>query len=759
MNLLKLILFLLLPFFSIYLKAAERVTLQLDWLHQFQFAGYYMAKEKGFYKENNLDVTIKEFTFKTNLVNNVLNLKSEYAIGKSSLILDKLEGKNIVLLSAIYQNSPMVLISLKKSNINKVKDLKGKKVMLTTDARSSACINSMIISQGLKLKDINFQDHSFQLEDLINGTTDAIGSYLSNEPYQLDKKGIAYTIHNPNDYGFDFYGGILFTSQKELKNNPSRVKKFHEASLKGWAYAFENIEETANLIFNKYNTQNKTLDSLIYEGKVLKKLSGFDKGLLGKIDLEKVEEIKRLYLLLYLSNNNLKKAIDNLIYDPSSINLSPKEKEYLKNNKITLFSNSNLPPFTLKNKNKNLIGIEIEYWNLINKKLNNTNKTVIEFNNNKEAIKNIIENRNIVKYSFSKHDDNELLAKTATIYHIPIGLVTLNNKPFISDMSYLENKRVAIPKYSSLYELFKSKYPNIELVPTSNLAEGLDLLSKNKVFGVIEKLPSLSYIVSKESSKNIKISGIFKEEYNLKLVVNKENDILLNILNKAISSITQKEINSINSKYYSVIYQTATDYSWIYKIVIPLVIILFIITFSNRKLSNEIKKRKAIEEELNEAANIDSLTNCYNRRKIDSILNKELNRVKRYKRALTIIFFDVDNFKEINDTLGHNIGDEVLIKISSITKSNIRSTDFFGRWGGEEFIIILPETTKEQATNVAHLLKEKISNNDFSIERKITCSFGISQYEETDSADTLLTRADNAMYFVKRNGKNSVKVV
>lgn len=758
MNALKPFIILLISIFTTCLNAQDKVSIQLDWLHQFQFAGYYIAKEKGFYKENNLDVNIKEFTFETNLLDDVLKQKSEYAVGKSSLIIDKLEGKNIVLLSAIYQNSPMVLLSLKKSNINKPKDLKNKKVMLTPDARSAASINSMIISQGLQLNDINFQAHSFKLEDLINGTTDAMGCYLSNEPYILKQKGIEYTIHNPSDYGFDFYGGLLFTSQKELQNNPTRVRRFKEASLKGWIYAFENIEETAKLIYNKYNTQNKTLDSLIYEGETLKKLSGFNKGLLGKINLERIEEIKRLYLLLSLSNETFKTDISDLIYNPSLIQLTKEEKEYLKNNKLILSSDSIFPPFTFKNEDNKLDGIEIEYWKLINKKLANKNNSIIEINDNKVAVKNILKNKNIVKYTFSKYDTNEKLTKTIVISEIPIGLVTLNNKAYISDISSLNNKKIAISKSSSLYKVFKENYPNINLIPTKNLSESLELLSNNNIYGVIDKLPALSYTINKKPYTSMKISATFKEKHNIRLTINKENKTLLNILNKVILSITQKEINDINTRYYSIIYQTAKDYTWIYKVVIPLLVILIIITISNRRLNKEIKKRKLIENRLNEVANIDSLTNCFNRRKIEALFNRELTRVKRYERNLSIIFFDVDNFKDINDNLGHAIGDDVLIKIASVVKNNIRATDFFGRWGGEEFIILLPETSKEQAANVAFLLKDKINSTDFNIQKEVSCSFGVSQFEETDNADTLLTRVDHAMYYVKRNGKNNVKV-
>ena len=757
MYLKKLLIIFILLISNLHSKELEKVSLQLDWLHQFQFAGYYIAKEKGFYEDANLDVNIKEFNFNINLLDDVLNSKSEYAIGKSSLIIDALENKKLLLLSAIYQSSPMVLISLNK-NIKKPIDLINKKIMLTDDARSAASINSMLTSQGVRLENINFIPHSFKLEDLINNKTDAMGCYLSNEPFLLKKKNIDFTIHNPSDYGFDFYGGLLFTSNKELTNNPYRVKKFQEASLQGWKYAFENIDETAKLIYKKYNTQNKSLEALIYEGEVLKKLAKFDEGLLGEIDFKKIEEIKRLYLLLGIAKNNENYKLDDLIYNPNKVYLSQKEKNYLEKNKITLLTNSNFPPFTMIS-NNTLSGIEIDYWNLINKKLDLIGANTKIINKNSIALSQLKNDKNSVKYAFSENDKKQYLENTNTIVKITIGVVTSIKEPFINNIIELNDRKVAITKYSSLHEKLKQKYPKINFIETKNLKEGLNLLSQKKVFAVIGKLPLLSYNITKNSLTNMKIAGTFEEKFDIRLLVNKENDTLINILNKTILSITNEEKERINKEYYPVIYQTSYDYSWLYKIVIPLIIIIFIIIIANIRLNKEIKKRKKIEEELNKVVNIDSLTNIYNRRKIESLYEREIVRIKRYKRELSIIFFDVDNFKQINDTLGHATGDEVLTKIAIIVKNNIRNSDFFGRWGGEEFFIVLPETNKEKALNVAHILKDKINSCDFNIEKNVTCSFGVSQFEETDSADSLLTRADNAMYYVKRNGKNNVKAV
>ncbi len=739
-------------------KDLEKVSLQLDWLHQFQFAGYYIAKEKGYYQDENLDVSIKEYTSNINLVDDVLNSKSDYAIGKSSLIIDALEGKEVLLLSAIFQSSPMVLISLNKSNIKNLSDLINKKVMLSSDARTAASINSMLTSQGIKLEDVDFIPHSFKLEDLITNKTDVMGCYLSNEPFLLKQKKMDFTIHNPSDYGFDFYGGLLFTSKKELNNNAKRVKKFRYASIKGWKYAFTNIKETAKLIYEKYNTQNKTLDALIYEGEVLKKLSKFDQGLLGNIDDRRVEEIKRLYLLLGLSKNHANYQVKDIYYKPNKLFLTKEENNYLKNNKITLLTNDDYPPFTMT-KDDTLSGLEIDYWKLISKKLNINEANTKIVNVNDQALNFLKNDKNLLKYSFSKEDNNNFTEKSNSIREISIGLATLVDKAFINSISELNGKKISIDKSSIYYKDIIFKYPEIDFVESSSYDEALNLLSQKKIYGVIGKIPLLSYNIRKKILTNIKISGTFNEKFNMKLLVNKNNALLLNILNKTISTITDEEKNKINEKYYPIVYQTPFNYSWFYKIIIPLIFIILIFIISNFKLNKEIKKRKKIEDELNKVVNIDALTNIYNRRKIESLYEREIIRIKRYKRDLSVIFFDLDDFKQINDNLGHAIGDEVLIKLAIIVNNNIRNSDFFGRWGGEEFLIILPETNKEKAINVAYILKNKINSSDFNIERNISCSFGVSQFEETDSADSLLTRADNAMYYVKRNGKNDVKAV
>jgi polar amino acid transport system substrate-binding protein len=241
----KLLLFLI--FITISLQAQNKnVTLVLPWKHQFQFAGYYVAKELGFYEKAGLNVEIKEYDVTVNITQDVATKKYEFGVGHSFLILDKLnKHPDIILLNAIHQSSPMVLLSKKRDDLKSLSDIVGKRIMISRDQIGGASINAMLFSKDIKRGNYEVIHPSFNPIDLINSKTDLMTSYLSNEPYALEQKGVEYTIFNPKDYGYDFYSDILFTSKSMLENNPKDVDAFREASLNGWKYAYENIKRVS----------------------------------------------------------------------------------------------------------------------------------------------------------------------------------------------------------------------------------------------------------------------------------------------------------------------------------------------------------------------------------------------------------------------------------------------------------------------------------------------------------------------------------
>jgi len=231
---------------------SEKVLLQLKWRHQFQFAGYYAALEKGYYREAGLDVSLIEGAPKTDTVEEVVAGRAQYGVGMPELLLARVQGKPVVVLAAIFQHSPQVLLTLADSGINSPHDLAGRKVML--NMQNSGEIKAMLLHEGISLGDINMVDHTWMLDGLIKRQIDAIKAYISVEPFILDSKGISYTIIEPITYGIDFYGDCLFTSEEEIKQHPNRVQAFRKASLKGWEYAMMHPEEIIDLIITKYDS-------------------------------------------------------------------------------------------------------------------------------------------------------------------------------------------------------------------------------------------------------------------------------------------------------------------------------------------------------------------------------------------------------------------------------------------------------------------------------------------------------------------------
>lgn len=153
----------------------------------------------------------------------------------------------------------------------------------------------------------------------------------------------------------------------------------------------------------------------------------------------------------------------------------------------------------------------------------------------------------------------------------------------------------------------------------------------------------------------------------------------------------------------------------------------------------------------------DKLTGLFNRLKLDEALNDEFNRSNRFKSIFGIIIIDIDYFKKINDTYGHQVGDQVLIQFAKILKENIRKIDILGRWGGEEFMIICPETDFQGTIKLAQSLRKIISKYNFPNIGNFSASFGVSIYDGDENIDKIIARADNALYKAKANGRNRVE--
>ncbi len=172
-----------------------------------------------------------------------------------------------------------------------------------------------------------------------------------------------------------------------------------------------------------------------------------------------------------------------------------------------------------------------------------------------------------------------------------------------------------------------------------------------------------------------------------------------------------------------------------------------------------LARTQHLKEKLKQVANTDSLTKLGNRHLFVAEISNEIKKSQRYKSPFSVILIDVDNFKKINDTYGHRAGDTVLQILASIVSESSRTTDSCARWGGEEFIVLLPHTRIDHAAEKAEKLRQTIEQHPFPKVEHITCSFGVTEYIAQENAyEEIVHRADKALYRAKDGGRNKVEI-
>lgn len=292
-------------------QALDKVVLQLKWAYGFQFAGYFAAIDKGYYRDAGLDVELREAQPGIDPVKNVVDGKADYGVGNSSLLLARKAGLPVVALAVIFQHSPLVLIAHDNRAIQGIHDLIGKKIML--EPRPDELL-AYLKQEGIALNYITQLKHSFITEDFIDGKVDAMSAYVTNETFYIDRAGIPYHTYTPRSAGIDFYGDNLFTSEQEIKDHPARVRAMREASLRGWHYAMEHPEEIADLILAKYSKRHPR-EFYLFEALQMAPLLRTDLIEVGYMNPGRWRHIADTYADLGLLPRDY--SLDGFLYEPN----------------------------------------------------------------------------------------------------------------------------------------------------------------------------------------------------------------------------------------------------------------------------------------------------------------------------------------------------------------------------------------------------------------------------------------------------------
>jgi diguanylate cyclase (GGDEF)-like protein len=546
----------------------------------------------------------------------------------------------------------------------------------------------------------------------------------------------------------------LVTSYDKAKNETKSVQKFLEASKKGWQYALENEDETIEIIHKKYN-HNKSIEALKYEANEIKHLMLLDLYDIGEVSRELIIRLQKQLLRNGKISSNQKNSItffEDILNGENIEGLffTQKEMDFLnKKGTIKLCTDPDWLPFEGLEDGK-YVGMIADYFDLIREKSNLKIEIypTKSWDESMEAIKT--RKCDIIGSASPTPKRLKYMNFTDAYMKSPIVLVTTMDKSFIDSIEDVKDKKLGISKGYAIAEILKKEYPGINIVDVENINDGLKKVESGKLYGYIDNLSVTVANIQQSFHGILKVSSRLNETDDLTIGSRNDEPLLNEIFQKVIKSIDQSKVRDILNRWVSVKESVNIDYTFFWRTLgFIAAVFVFFLFYSYQLKQNNTKLTKLSRE--------DALTKVGNRLKLNEVLDDMQKYTQRYKISCGIMILDIDDFKKVNDTYGHLVGDDVLKQFAQILSQNIRETDKIGRWGGEEFLIVCPNTKKEDLRKVAEGLRTEIETHDFAngID-KLTASFGLSMFDEAKDIEQVLNQADKNLYKAKSNGKNQV---
>ena len=272
----------------------EEINVQLKWVHQSQFAGMYVAKEKGFYEEEGLDVNFMPYSFDdVSPITAVADGRALFGVGDSTqLITERQNGFNVKSIGVIFKKGPSTIYSLKENNIRKPKDLIGKTVGVQPTIDIQKMFELFLKKTDIKKSEVTIVDTGYDAQDLLDGKVDASTGYIINEPHQVIDAGYEVDTMLMADYGVGLYGDLLFTTDELISSRPDLVESFLRASLRGWQYAIENVDESVNFVLQYATDRTKSHETYMLNQAIPLVYTGDEPiGWMSEVGWESVQNI------------------------------------------------------------------------------------------------------------------------------------------------------------------------------------------------------------------------------------------------------------------------------------------------------------------------------------------------------------------------------------------------------------------------------------------------------------------------------------
>ena len=750
------------------------VRLQLKWRHQFQFAGYYAAIEQGYFRDEGLTVRLIEGRPNFSPVEELLAGRADFAVDSPAVVIRRGQGAPLVVLAAIFQHSPTAIMVRADSGLRTPQSLVGKRVMLhlDTDPENQA----MLMDEGVAVTSLQVLPHTWRVDDLAEGRIDAQSAYATNEPYQLGQRGIEPFLIKPLNYGIDFYGDCLVTSEALLGRDLPRVEAFRRAALRGWQYAMAHPREVAELILARYSRE-KSLEQLLFEAEAMRRLVEPELVEIGHVNPERWRRIVATLGKLGMMQGDV--DLDSFLYQRFRDRAAAARDRQMRQAGLGLLA---------------LVGLALLgglALLLFNRRLAaEVRRATAELAASERHFRAFFEmasvgvaeveaatgrflrvNRcygDIVGYS-----EEELLQRTVFDITHPEDrdvdrrevekLLAGASREFTIEKRYLHNSGGTVWVYLTVSPLWPEGAE-----PTTTLGVIRDITHR--------KLAEERLVFAAKVFAN-SIEGI--------VVTDKEGTILQ--VNPAFTEITGYRPDEALGKnprilksdkhppefYEEMWQQLITVGQWSGEIwnrrkngeAYPEWLTISAVRDGQGRITNfvslfhDISELKRQEAALKHQAEHDALTSLPNRVLINDRLTMALHRLERHGGMVALLYLDLDNFKHINDGFGHHAGDNLLVEIAHRLTALLRTGDTVARLGGDEFLILLAEVERIEVVGlIAERLLESLRQpfHHGEIEYFVTTSVGITiAPDDAGDGPTLIKNADIAMYRAKSLGRNT----
>ncbi len=752
----------------------QKVRLQLKWHHQFQFAGYYAAIEKGYFRNEGLEVELIEGHPGINPVDEILAGRADFVIDSPAVLIQRQQGKPIVAIAAIFQHSPTVIITRADRHLDTPQSLKGKKVMLTPEADPESV--AMLVGEGVQLQDLHIMPAQWGVDDLIAGRVDAQTAYLTNEPYLLKKAGIETNVIKPLTYGIDFYGDCLIVTEHKVQSDFGQVESFVKAMQLGWLYAMAHQQEMAELIRSKYS-EEKSLEQLLFEAAAMRDLIQSEFVQLGHMNPTRWQHIANTFVQLGMMEASY--SLNGFLLDDYRDRM---ESEQHRN------ANALLIAFILVSSVSCITWLGLIIFNRrLASKVRQRTASLAASEQNFRAI------FEMAGVGVAQVDLQAVCYKKVNKKYSEIVGYSIDELDGLTPADITHPEDIDYQK-EQLQSLIEGQISEFSMEKRYRQKDGTMVWAQLTMTPLwtagqdpVHALVVIRDITQrKNAEKRLAFAAkVFENSIEGIVVTDASGTIMqVNAAFTTITGYTPDEAIGRNPRilksdkhppdfYERMWRKIATEGQWSGEIwnrrksgeAYPEWLTISAVKNDKGKLTNfvsifhDISQHVQQQEELKHQAHHDALTGLPNRVLMNDRLRNALKKLERSDGKLALFYLDLDNFKNINDAFGHTVGDHLLVEFSKRLINVMRSGDTAARLGGDEFIILIPEIKDINLVSIIAVrlidsLKEPFLHGD--LELFVSASLGVTiAPDDGMDAVTLVKNADVAMYRAKNLGKNN----